>query len=230
MILNWIFPFYFKLTFLAHFQLHLHHCLSAKTVGELMPGIQWILIEIEIVNAMFPSWDKRPGWGGGGCSLASGLKQGVVCEWESMGQWQAICYLWHSCGCGNCCANSYRYTGTAIGSTKNNTLLARVLHKMNWEIKIAICHTYFIAFCVLDSPLRLTLGHLTNTKYGIRNTEYGIRSTEYERGYWIHTGQDIRNAKHDSICVALSSSVSLVSRTSAVEVKLTALTGVTTAN
>lgn len=111
----------------------------------------------------------------GGCSLASGLKQGVACEWESMGQWQAICYLWHSCGCGNCCANSYVYTGTAIGSTKNNTLLARVLHKMNWEIKIAICHTYFIAFCVLDFPLRLTLGHLTNTKYGIRNTEYGVR-------------------------------------------------------
>lgn len=117
------------------------------------------------------------------CSLASGLKQGVACEWESMGQWQAICYLWHSCGCGNCCANSYVYTGTAIGSTKNNTLLARVLHKMNWEIKIAICHTYFIAFCVLDSPLRLTLGHLTNTKYGIRNTEYGVRSTREVTGY-----------------------------------------------
>lgn len=66
MILNWIFAFYFKLTFLAHFQLHLHHSALAKTVGELMPGIQWILIEIEIVNAMFPSWDKRPGWEGGG--------------------------------------------------------------------------------------------------------------------------------------------------------------------
>lgn len=121
-----------------------------------------------------------------GQETGSGLKQGVACEWESMGQWQAICYLWHSCGC-NCCANSYTSTGTAVGSTKNNTLLARVLHKMNWEIKIAICHTYFIAFCVLDSPLRLTLGHLTNTKYGIRNTAYGVRERLLDTHRTRHT-------------------------------------------
>lgn len=176
----------------------------------------------------------------GGCSLASGLKQGVACEWESMGQWQAICYLWHSCGCGNCCANSYVYTGTAIGSTKNNTLLARVLHKMNWEIKIAICHTYFIAFCVLDSPLRLTLGHLTNTKYGIRNTEYGIRSTEYGvrstrevTGYTQDRTYEMPNTIQFALRCPAPCPLSLGQvqpRCSGATVKLTALTGVTTAN
>lgn len=124
-------------------------------------------------------------------------------------------------------------TGTAIGSTKNNTLLARVLHKMNWEIKIAICHTYFIAFCVLDSPLRLTLGHLTNTKYGIRNTEYGVRSTREVTGYTQDRTYEMPNTIQFALRCPAPCPLSLGQvqpRGSGATVKLTALTGVTTAN
>lgn len=69
----------------------------------------------------------------------------------------------------------------------------------------------YIFYCILRTRLSIEVNIGTFDKYEIRNTKYEIRSTEYERGYWIHTGHDIRNAKHDSICVALSSSVSLVS-------------------
>lgn len=76
----------------------------------------------------------------------------------------------------------------------------------------------YIFYCILRSRLSIEVNIGTFDKYEIRNTEYEIQNTT---AYWIHTGHDIRNAKHDSICVALSSSVSLVhpdkSRTSAAE-------------